>query len=101
MIVSEDDVTHLLDLSDPTNINDLRHASTKANSGSNNFNNKRGVVHAIPFVGTDGNRYVLAVWIGSNAVQTFRIASNGRLDEWLLSKIMKDSTMPGMLSSIL
>ena len=81
VIVGEDDGPHLVDLSDPADIDPLPHANTKAKSGNNNFNNSGGLDRAIPFVGADGKRYVLAVWINSNAVQTFRIAADGRLDE--------------------
>ncbi len=81
VVASNNDSIHLLDITDPSNINELRHPSPESQSGNNNFNNAAGGTEAAPYVAIDGNPYIILSWSTSDAIQSFYIHDNGRLDE--------------------
>ena len=77
VVASNSDSVHLLDITDPANINELRHPNPESQSGSNNFNNAPGGESAVPYVAIDGNLYIMLSWSTSDAIQSFYIHSNG------------------------
>ena len=81
VVASNSDSIHLLDITDPSNINELRHPNPESQSGGNNHNNAPGAESAVPYVAMDGNLYIMLSWGSSDALQSFYIHSNGRLDE--------------------
>ena len=81
VVASNSDSIHLLDITDPANINELRHPNPESQSGGNNHNNAPGAESAVPYVAMDGNLYIMLSWGSSDALQSFYIHSNGRLDE--------------------
>ena len=81
VVASNDESVHLLDITDPSNINELRHPNPQSNSGGNNFNNGAGGTEAVPYVTIDGKLHFILSWGTSDAIQSFHIHNNGRLDE--------------------
>ena len=81
VVASNSDSIHLLDITDPANIDELRHPNPESQSGGNNHNNAPGAESAVPYVAIDGNLYIMLSWGSSDALQSFYIHSNGRLDE--------------------
>ena len=91
VVSSTDESIHLLDISDPDNINELRHPNRQQQSGDNNFNNAIGGESVETYVGADGRYYVVLTWATTDAIQTFHVAENGRLDE--IAHVVNGSTM--------
>ncbi len=91
VVASADESVHLLDVSDPSSINELRHPSRQQQSGNNNFNNAIGGESVTSYVANDGELYFVLSWSTSDAIQTFHIHDNGRLDE--LSHVVDGSKM--------
>ncbi len=91
VVASTDESIHLLDITDPANINELRHPNRQQQSGNNNFNNAIGGETATTYVANDGNLYIVLSWSTSDAIQTFHIHENGRLDE--LASVVDSSKM--------
>ncbi len=91
VVASADESVHLLDVSDPSSINELRHPNRQQQSGNNNFNNAIGGESVTSYVANDGELYFVLAWSNSDAIQTFHIHENGRLDE--LSHVVDSSKM--------
>ena len=91
VVASTDESIHLLDITDPANINELRHPNRQQQSGNNNFNNAIGGETAVHYIANDGNLYIVMSWSATDAIQTFHIHQNGRLDE--LAHVVDSSKM--------
>ena len=91
VVASTDESIHLLDITNPANITELRHPNRQQQSGNNNFNNAIGGETATTYVANDGNLYIVLSWSTSDAIQTFHIHENGRLDE--LAHVVDSSKM--------
>ena len=82
VVVSAGQGPHLLDISDPANIND---------PGKSNFGPGAHAREVATYVGDDGEPYFVVTWSDNHALQTFEVHDNGRLDD--LSYLFDPSKM--------